>query len=1328
MSKNKLSKSLSLSLPSLKSDFSFSESDYDSEDITRQSILGGISRNIAPRLLSITDELPKSFSKNEKNKTESIRHKLFKDSFQNVYDSDMSELYDEYGLEDYDDAQSKLKSKSKNKSKIGYDSELESELENELESESKSKSKTKVKSKLKTKSKLKKRVSKKKLDATQLLESDAKKQADIYYNNLKKKLADKDKNESYKLLEKELENIKDDESLLTIAKKSRLNYLLEEIHAKFYEDDNKVKFNYPVLYDKDFNKKIYQKYEFYKNKIKERTPATVLEDLEYNNDFFRLSNTQKFLKNYISPSTPYRGLLIFHGVGVGKTCAAISIAEQFKDELLEEGKKIYVIRGDEIKKQIFKIGAVRVGKGDVQCTGDTYIKLVNEPKIVEKCEAGELDWCATLENLVKKTTKKYYEFNGALQWANRVMGEVKKATKNVPPQYKKEREIERYRKLFSDSIIIVDEAHNIKDKSEKDQHIVPPILTKVATYAKNLRLILLSATPMFDSYTDLIPILNYLLLNDGRPKIKERDIFTKEGDFVAGGKEKLIESTRGYVSYLRGEDPLTFPLRFSSAINETNNIIKPEEWPKVDIYGNKLTKSIQYMDIIKCPMSPHHYKVYKTYVEKRHKQNLMEKTSAAWSAEMQISNFVFQELSKITNDPKECYGERGFLNVMEKVEGKTQYRFKEQEYAEIFTMPTMKKYSSKFYEIIKSIESADGLVFVYSQYETSGILPLAFALEIAGYTKYKSKHMPLLEYKGKKPDNGKQYLIISGKDSLKKGDEEFINKGPNMIYEPVKVILGTKAASEGLNLFGVREMHVVDPWHNLNRLEQVVGRGTRNLSHKRLEPEKQNLTIYYYAATTPNNDEESVDMKIYRTAEEKDLKVTKIELLLKRNAIDCNLNKEGNFYPAKIWNEYVDVITSRGQKRKVKIHDKPYSRICHYQKNCEFKCIPDLKPLKENEVDKSTYSLKFFEDDIKEIMYLITRMYQHDIVYTLDDIIDYVRNHKEYLDINALYKALDNLVKAKINFKDKLGRSGRIVYQGNYYLFQPSALDYDKTIYEHRRLPLTIKTNVVDLGSYVQQLRKDRVDLMKKDQYDYSEILDKIESNVLYIMTNDIQAKFRTSIKLAEEESFAIVLDRLVYQYKNVLLKNLVKKMILKQKLSTLEVNIINHINANLIRFGEVLDIKNDDIYGYKLIHNDKQVFYVYNIEAGEFEQDQGNRNKILEKQKEYVNLPKESDIMGYLKFDKNDTPPSFKIRDIQNLDNVKNIKGTSCFHKGKNEIYNYIKTLSNNDSSIEKTHKTTMCNDIEVLLRRLNNKDKGKKLWFFNAEEYAVTHHDAEN
>ena len=47
-------------------------------------------------------------------------------------------------------------------------------------------------------------------------------------------------------------------------------------------------------------------------------------------DFFELAPHQLFLKNFFSPNTPYQSLLLFHGVGVGKSCSGISIAENFR--------------------------------------------------------------------------------------------------------------------------------------------------------------------------------------------------------------------------------------------------------------------------------------------------------------------------------------------------------------------------------------------------------------------------------------------------------------------------------------------------------------------------------------------------------------------------------------------------------------------------------------------------------------------------------------------------------------------------------------------------------------------------------------------------------------------------------------------------------------------------------------------------------------------------------------------------------------------------------------------------------------------------------------
>ena len=105
----------------------------------------------------------------------------------------------------------------------------------------------------------------------------------------------------------------------------------------------------------------------------------------------------------------------------------------------------------------------------------------------------------------------------------------------------------------------------------------------------------------------------------------------------------------------------------------------------------------------------------------------------------------------------------------------------------------------------------------------------------------------------KKLINGKQarYLLITGESSedfnkYKKEKEQFNEDGSEL-----KVILGTQAASEGLNIFNVRGIHILDPWHHLNRLEQIVGRGLRSCSHKNLSLDKRNLTVFLYVVTYP---------------------------------------------------------------------------------------------------------------------------------------------------------------------------------------------------------------------------------------------------------------------------------------------------------------------------------------------------------------------------------------------------------------------------------------------------------------------------------------------
>ena len=48
---------------------------------------------------------------------------------------------------------------------------------------------------------------------------------------------------------------------------------------------------------------------------------------------FELSPHQAFVRNFMSFQTPYNSLLLFHGLGSGKTCSAIGVCEEMRDYL-----------------------------------------------------------------------------------------------------------------------------------------------------------------------------------------------------------------------------------------------------------------------------------------------------------------------------------------------------------------------------------------------------------------------------------------------------------------------------------------------------------------------------------------------------------------------------------------------------------------------------------------------------------------------------------------------------------------------------------------------------------------------------------------------------------------------------------------------------------------------------------------------------------------------------------------------------------------------------------------------------------------------------------
>ena len=105
-----------------------------------------------------------------------------------------------------------------------------------------------------------------------------------------------------------------------------------------------------------------------------------------NNSSLEISPHQIFVKNFMSFQTPYNSLLLFHGLGSGKTCAAIGVCEEMRDYFKQMGlkKNIFIVASpnvqDNFKVQLFDerklelIDNIWTLKG---CLGSKLLKEVN---------------------------------------------------------------------------------------------------------------------------------------------------------------------------------------------------------------------------------------------------------------------------------------------------------------------------------------------------------------------------------------------------------------------------------------------------------------------------------------------------------------------------------------------------------------------------------------------------------------------------------------------------------------------------------------------------------------------------------------------------------------------------------------------------------------------------------------------------------------------------------------------------------------------------------------------------------------------------------------
>ena len=145
---------------------------------------------------------------------------------------------------------------------------------------------------------------------------------------------------------------------------------------------------YPTLNDPNFNTKIALRKEFFDTKMDVDNTKNVEEEAEILcNAQIELAPNQQFVRNFLSVETPYNSLLLYHGLGTGKTCSAISVAEEMRDYMKQMGinQQIIVIASPNVQEnfrlQLFderELREIEPGVWNIRaCTGNKFIKEIN---------------------------------------------------------------------------------------------------------------------------------------------------------------------------------------------------------------------------------------------------------------------------------------------------------------------------------------------------------------------------------------------------------------------------------------------------------------------------------------------------------------------------------------------------------------------------------------------------------------------------------------------------------------------------------------------------------------------------------------------------------------------------------------------------------------------------------------------------------------------------------------------------------------------------------------------------------------------------------------
>ena len=757
------------------------------------------------------------------------------------------------------------------------------------------------------------------------------------------------------------------------------------------------------------------------------------------------------------------------------TCTSITIAEGLKEYINNMGNKIVVL----VKNKNIQMNFINEIYS--KCTGEEYIQ---DDKRDDKYE----------KNKVLRKINKNYQFITYGTFVNNVLGMkeyIMKNGKNIVKRVNGKIQRKQTNNMINElnnSIIIIDEVHNI---TNNDIYIA---LEKVLKNSYNYRLVMLTATPIYDNVKEIFELINLLNLKEEstqlpiRNELKAKDYIIpikSVSNILKGGvyeinKDKvneIEERIRGKISYI------------------TQN---KELYPEIIDNGEKIRDEDGSVKIIKCEMSDYQYMVYISTVindVKYFKDYDISTVSNLESYEKNISSSLYKNTSDASTIvyPNNKIGKQGFQLITD-----DKMRIKS-EYKNVLTTD-LGKYSSKLKKLLDNINNSKGLVFIYSNYVSNGGINLVRLMLLEnGYTEYIGKTS-----KGNSNTKG-NFIMYDDSSSVERREKlrKIFNNDNNKNGDKIKIIIGSPIISEGINLRNIRQVHILEPSWNLSKINQIIGRAVRKNSHKNLPNQDRNVEVFKYASVYDikkieneiNNHQLSniftffIDVEKYLLSEYKDRENKKIERLLKENSFNCYYNNVLN-----------------------KIHEK-YNNTerCDYMK-CEIECKINTNQV---DIDLSTYGLHINEYDVYDVKYvenIIIELFKQNFVWTLKSIRNQIKHQDKSISLHVIVYVLNTYIDKRIVITDMFDRDGYIIKRMDMYIFNPLDKPIEMSYYD-KYLNFEKYENKYTVNEYLQKELSDVTYKEKeKKKYTIDEDIsdDIIEYNEKLLNENKIVGSFRS--------------------------------------------------------------------------------------------------------------------------------------------------------------------------------------------------------------------------